>query len=50
MQRVCWTRPRQLAVGTDLRILEEPDFPGRGVQGRQEGMSGWEGEPYKFVV
>lgn len=50
MQRVCWTRPRQLAVVTDLRILEEPDFPGRGVQGRQEGMSGWEGEPYKFVV
>lgn len=37
--RVCWTRPKQLAVGTDLRVLEEPDFPGRGVQGSQEGMS-----------
>lgn len=41
--RVCWTRPTQLAVGTDLRVLEEPDFPGRGVQGRQEGTSVWGG-------
>lgn len=33
----------------DLRVLEEASSLGRGVQGRQEGTSGWQ-EAHEFAL